>query len=76
MNRENLKKTAKVYFDKNKKLEKMFATESGHFFFASDTRLQFMNKSEKDEKAVDFVRSDFEGKAKSKPKPEPKNNEK
>ena len=59
MNKETLKKTAKVYFDKNNKLEQIFATESGHFFYDKGDRDRFVNRSQKPEKKADFSKADF-----------------
>lgn len=60
MNKETLKNTAKGYFDKNSKLERIFATESGHFFYDKGDRDRFVSRPQSKEKKVDFLKSDFD----------------
>jgi len=56
MTRDQLDETAKGYFDRSKELKAIYATESGHFFYGRDSRQQFMARSEKTEKPVDYFR--------------------
>lgn len=59
MKREDLDKIAKNYFDSNKSLGAIFATESGHFFYEKVDRDTFIKKSTKDEKAVNYTKDYF-----------------
>jgi len=59
MNKTELKKAAKVYFDRNDKLEKIFATESGHFFYDKGDRDRFVNRYDRPEKKAEFSKADF-----------------
>lgn len=64
MKREDLDKIAKHFFESNKGLAAVFATESGHFFYDKVDRDTFIKKSEKDEKAVNYTKDYFQPKQK------------
>ena len=71
MKRKDLDNIAKSFFDRNKNLKAMYATESGHFFYDKGDRNAFMKKSEKAQKAVDYTPASFEPKKKQTKDQEP-----
>lgn len=56
MNREDLDKLAKGYFERNKELKAIYATDKGHFFYDRNSRQQFLNKLPEPQKPVDYFR--------------------
>jgi hypothetical protein len=59
MDRNQLDETARGFFKNSKDLKAIYATESGHFFYGRDSRQQFMVRSEKVEKPIDYFRDEM-----------------